>query len=57
MKLLNTDFNMHNMFRKIKYRMKKVNRESGTIKIKQTNVPKLNSTMIELKNSVNECKR
>lgn len=24
MKLLNTDFNMHNMFRKIKYKMKKV---------------------------------
>lgn len=57
MKLLNTDFNMHNMFKKIKQRMKKVSREPGTIKIKQTNVPKLNSTMIELKNSMNECKR
>lgn len=57
MKLLNTEFNMHNMFRKIKYKMKKVSREPGTIKIKQTNVPKLNSIMTELKNSMNECKR
>lgn len=48
---------MHNMFRKIKYKMKKVSREPGTIKIKQTNVPKLNSIMTELKNSMNECKR
>lgn len=42
MKVLNTNVSiMHNRFREIKYKMKKVSREPGTMKIKQTNVSNL----------------
>lgn len=55
MKLLNTNFNnMYNMFREIKYKMKKLSREPGPIKIKQTNVSNLKNTVADIKNSIND---
>lgn len=48
---------MNNMYRKIKYKMKKVNREPETIKIKPKKVPKWKNTMTKIKNLMNIFKR